>query len=129
MALNAGDNATIRSLNVLAVRFAMLAARREIEEATADRAATYHGRPEVDRLIRLAEQTAKNHPDLVEELAGYIRIVAASDADQYLLMGVLIEGAVHSLTSRIPTECQTDTASALLKLLTDRLRACGLLDA
>ena len=38
-----------------------------------------------------------------------------------------MEGAVHTLQGRIPDERREDTASAVLKLLADRLRDAGML--
>jgi hypothetical protein len=41
---------------------------------------------------------------------------------------VLIEGAAHTLAKHVPTERQADTATTLMQLLEDRLKARGLLD-
>jgi hypothetical protein len=61
-------------------------------------------------------------------LADSIRTVAGGNADPYLVMGVLIEGAVYLLDTRIPDERRADTAVALLRLVADRLRSTGILD-
>ena len=126
MALNAGDRATIRSLNVLAIRFAILAARREVEEASADSREDGGDQTEVDKMAQWARLAAAGKPNPIEELAETIRCVAGGYADPYLVMGVLIEGAVHTVKNCIPPECQNDTASAILKLLADRLENAGL---
>jgi hypothetical protein len=42
------------------------------------------------------------------------------------VLGVLVEGAAHTLTQHIPIERQADTAATLLQLLQERLRAHGL---
>jgi hypothetical protein len=56
-----------------------------------------------------------------------MRQLAADDgADPYLTLGVLVEGVAHILSRHIPPERQEDTASALLDLLSDRLKAHGL---
>ena len=122
MALTARGQATIKSLNMLAARYAMLAAKHEVEEAFADRAATDLGQSEVDKLARLAERAAAGQTDPVQTLVKAIRLVADSDADPYLVVGALVEGAVHTLQGRVPTERQGETALAMLKLVEDRLR-------
>jgi hypothetical protein len=80
----------------------------------------------VGNLARLAKQAAAEQPDLISLLADKIKAAVASDADPYLLMGTLIEGITHTLSS-IPLERQSDTATAAISLLHDRLRAEGLL--
>jgi len=125
MALTAHGEGTIKSLNVLAARYAMLAATREVEEASADRAATHQDRSEVDKPTALAEQAAASFSDPVGVLAGAIRMMADSEADSYLTMGVLLEGAVHVLRTSLPPERQADTAAALQLLLQERLQATG----
>jgi hypothetical protein len=129
MATVARGNDTEQSLNRLALRFALLAARREIEEGVPISETEAHQEPtEVAKLARLAEHAATNELDPVRILADIIKAVAEGTADPYLLSGVLVEGSVHTLETRIPTERQGDTAEALLQLMTDRLRANGFLD-
>ena len=125
MALTAHGEDTIKSLNVLAARYAMLAAKHETEEASANRAATHEDRSEVDKLTALAEQTAAGVPDPIGLLAEAIKTMANSEADPYLTMGLLLEGAVHVLRTSLPPERQADTASALQLLLHERLQATG----
>jgi hypothetical protein len=125
MAMTAIGQATILALNKLAVRFALLAARREIEEAASP--SPDQDQSELDKLIQLAEQAAADEPDPVQALADIIKTVSESGADPYLIMGVLVEGAVLTLRRRIPDERQEDTASAVLQLLADRLRDAGML--
>ena len=127
MALDATGAATIKSLNMLAARYARLAAKRELEEASAGRAATDPSQSEVDKLAQLAEQAVIGQPDPVQTLVDTIRLVADSDADPYLTIGALIEGAVHTLQGRIPAKRQGKTALAMLKLVEDRLRDMCLL--
>lgn len=124
MAMSANGQATILALNKLAIRFALLAARRETEEAASP--SPDQDQSELDKLIRLAEQAAADKPDPVRALADIIKTVSEGDADPYLIMGVLMEGAVLTLRRRIPDERQEDTASAVLKLLADRLRDAGM---
>lgn len=125
MAITAHGEATILALNKLALRYALLAARREIEEATC--LSPSQDQSELDKLIQLAEQAAAEEPDRVAALAEIIKTVSAGDADPYLVMGVLVEGAVRTLQSHIPDERREDTASAVLRLLADRLREGGML--
>lgn len=125
MAMTAHGQATILALNKLAVRYALLAARREIEEAACS--SPDQDQSELDKLIQLAEQAAADEPDPVRALADIIKTVSEGDADPYLIMGVLVEGAVLTLRRRIPDERQEDTASAVMKLLADRLRDAGFL--
>jgi hypothetical protein len=47
-------------------------------------------------------------------------------ADPYLLIGVLLEGAVHTVAKHIPAERQGETTKQLGRLLAERLRAHGL---
>ena len=124
MALTAHGEATIRSLNMLAARYAALAARREIEAST--KPASAPGQSEVQRLMGLAEEAAASTTDLVGTLAETIKMIAGSDADPYLTMGVLVEGAVHILRTSLPPECQSDADAALVQLLIDRLRDDGI---
>lgn len=125
MALTADGEATIKSLNVLAARYAMLSAKREVEEASAILAATHRDQPEVHKLAALAEQAAARVSDPVAALADAIRMMADCQADPYLTMGVLVEGAVHVLRTSLSPELQADTASALQLLFHERLQATG----
>jgi hypothetical protein len=80
----------------------------------------------LDRLIRQANQTASRKPGSIEMLAMMIRLAAADEADPYLVIGVLMEGAVHTLTRHIPPERQAEAAEELERLLRERLKAHGL---
>jgi len=129
MATTARGGETEEALNRLALRFALLAARREIKEGVSiNEVEAHQDQSEVAKLARLAEQAASNELDPVRVLAGNIKAVAEGTADPYLLSGVLVEGSVHTLETRIPRERQGDTAEALLQLMTDRLRANGFLE-
>jgi hypothetical protein len=120
MALTAHSEATIKSLNMLAARYAILAAKREVEASRNHSAEPLQS--EVRRLRALAEQAAANMPDPIRALADTIRLMAASEADPYLTMGVLVEGAIYILRTSIPLERQTDAGTALVRMLIDRLR-------
>jgi hypothetical protein len=125
MASTAHGQAATLALNKLAIRYALLAARREIEEAACP--SSVKDQSELDKLIQLAERAAADEPDPVRALADIIKVVAESDADPYVVIGVLVEGAVHALDSRIPEERKEDTAGALVQLIADRLLGNGLL--
>jgi hypothetical protein len=133
MAATARGQVVASALERLAIRFALLAAQREevggaSHSSSSNEVNTHQGRSELDKLMELAEQAAANEPDPVKVLADSIRTVAGGNADPYLVMGVLIEGAVYLLDTRIPDERRADTAVALLRLVADRLRSTGILD-
>ena len=76
----------------------------------------------VDELIRRVKRVAADRPDPVHILAQMISIVGESDADPYAVLGVLVEGAAHTLAQYFPAERQAETAVMLIELLEDRLR-------
>ena len=82
----------------------------------------------VDELIRRVQRVAADKPDPVHILAQMITIIGGSEVDPYAVLGVLIEGAVHTLVQHIPAERQADTAATLVQLLEERLRAHRLTD-
>jgi hypothetical protein len=77
----------------------------------------------VNELIRRVQRVAANRPDPMHILAETISLIGESDVDPYAIVGVLIEGAVHTIAQHIPTERQGDTAATLLHLLEERLKA------
>jgi hypothetical protein len=80
----------------------------------------------LDRLIRQANQASSRKPGSVEMLARVIQLVTSDGADPYLVLGVLVEGAVHTLAEHIPRERQADATEELGRLLVERLKARGL---
>jgi hypothetical protein len=82
--------------------------------------------PAIDALIRRVQRVAADRPDPTHILAEVISMIGASEADPYTVLGVLVEGAAHTLTQHIPAERQADTAATLLQLLEERLKAHGL---
>jgi hypothetical protein len=80
----------------------------------------------LERLIQNANQASSKKPDSVQLLAKMIRLVTADGADPYIVLGVLVEGAVHTLVNHIPTERRQDTTEELGRLLVERLKAHGL---
>lgn len=55
-----------------------------------------------------------------------IRMIGESDVDPYAFLGVLVEGAAHTITRHVPAERRADTAATLVELLEERLKAHGL---
>jgi hypothetical protein len=80
----------------------------------------------VNDLIRRVQGVAANRPDPMHILAETISLIGESDVDPYAIVGVLIEGAVHTIAQYIPAERQADTAETALRLLEERLSAHGL---
>jgi hypothetical protein len=80
----------------------------------------------VDDLIRLAEKAASAKPDRVRLVAELIKLIGDGGADPYLLIGVLLEGAVYTLAKHIPTERQRETTEQLRRIVVERLKAHGL---
>jgi len=80
----------------------------------------------LDDLIRDIEAQTAGRPKLPEILAIVIHMMVASDADPYLLLGVLTEGITHAISSRIPAKDQAEVAEEALSLLRERLKEHGL---
>jgi len=80
----------------------------------------------VDELIRRVQRVAANRPDPLHILAETISLIGESDVDPYAILGVLIEGAAHTIARHIPTERRAETAVTLLHLLGERLDSHGL---
>jgi len=80
----------------------------------------------VDELIRRVQRVAADRPGAAYILAKTISMIGESDVDPYAVLGVLIEGAAHTVAKHIPAEQQADAAATLMHLLGDRLRARGL---
>jgi hypothetical protein len=80
----------------------------------------------VDELIRRVQRVAADRPDPMHVLAQMISMIGESEVDPYVVLGVLIEGAAHTLAQHIPIERQAETATTLVQLLEERLKAYGL---
>ena len=80
----------------------------------------------LERLIQQANQVSARQPGSVELLATMIRLVTDDGADPYLVIGVLVEGAAHTLARHVPPERQAETTEELGRLLVERLKAHGL---
>jgi hypothetical protein len=81
----------------------------------------------LERLIQQANQTSPRKPDSVEMLATVIRLVTDDGADPYVILGVLVESAAHTIAKHIPSERQVETTEELGRLLVERLKAHGLM--
>ena len=85
-------------------------------------------RPTASAVSRLSEQAARaaaEVPDPLAELSGAIKSALASEADPYVMLGVLLEGATQTLLQRIPRERQLGTLTAALVMFSERLAARG----
>ncbi len=131
MAMFARGQDTASALNRLAIRYALLAASREIEQTKGlpafDKQTMVRDHPNLAKLIASVEQIERCQPNPLKALLALIRTIAQSDADPYIIIGVLLEGAVHLLSNRIPHERRKEAAVAMVLLLANRLRASGLL--
>jgi 6,7-dimethyl-8-ribityllumazine synthase len=80
----------------------------------------------LDRLIQQANQASARKPGTVEMLAAMIKLATDDGADPYLVLGVLVEGAVHTLDKHIPKERRAEATEQFGQLLVERLKARGL---
>jgi hypothetical protein len=80
----------------------------------------------LERLIHQANQASSRKPDSVQLLAHMVRLITADGADPYLVLGVLVEGAAHTIARYIPPERQVEATEELGQLLDERLKAHGL---
>ena len=65
-------------------------------------------------------------PNRMAVLVDALNTAIVSDADPYLLLGALTEGAVRTLAFRVPPECRSDTALALISILLERMSDEGM---
>jgi hypothetical protein len=87
MGVNARGQEVAAALKRLAIRYALLAAHREMEEM-ASLQAIYNDKrkqTELSKLVALANHAADREPDPVRSLANTIRMTAAGNADLSLL--------------------------------------------
>jgi hypothetical protein len=80
----------------------------------------------LDRLIQQANQASARKPGSVEILATMIRLATEDGADPYLVLGVLVEGAVHVLDKHVPPKRRGEATEQFSRLLIERLKARGL---
>jgi hypothetical protein len=80
----------------------------------------------VRKLSSQAEQAAAQVPDPLTILSSAVKAALASEADPYVMLGVLLEGMTQTLVTRIPTERHGSTLTAALVLLRQRLADRGM---
>ena len=79
----------------------------------------------VEDLIRRVETRAAKEPDAPALVVALVKFVTQSEVDPYLLSGVLIEGIVSVIDSRIPEDRKREVAVQAIRLLHERLQAGG----
>jgi hypothetical protein len=79
----------------------------------------------VRKLSSQAERAAAQVPDPLQELSAAIKAALQSEADPYVMLGVLLEGVTQTFTTRIPPERHSDTLAAALVTLRQRLADRG----
>ena len=77
----------------------------------------------VSELSLLAEQAAATVADPSAVLSEVIRAVVGSEADPYILLGVLAEGAAWTLSERFPDERRASALQGFLQILGNRTQA------
>ncbi len=79
----------------------------------------------VRKLSGQAEQAASQVADPLAELSVAIKAALQSEADPYVMLGVLLEGMTQTLVTRVPPGRHHGTLSAALVLLRQRLADRG----
>jgi hypothetical protein len=77
---------------------------------------------ELARQIEAATEASSGAERL---LAAGIRLIGNRGIDPFLLIGVLVEGAAHTLATHIPPEQRAATATELIDMLVDWCAANG----
>jgi len=126
MAINARGYIIAAALGRLAVRYELLAMDREMDRTASCPNDGTGDHIELVKLIELTNQAASREPNPIRSLITAMRSTAASNADPYLVIGSLLEGAVQTICTRIPSQRMNETAEAVMQLLRDRLQANGI---
>lgn len=79
----------------------------------------------VRKLSSQAEKAAAQVPDPLLDLAVVIKGALESEADPYVMLGVLLEGIAQTLVTRVPPERHRSTLAAALVMLRQRLADRG----
>jgi hypothetical protein len=79
----------------------------------------------VRRLTTQAERAAAQAPDTLADLSVAIKRALQSEADPYVMLGVLLEGVTQTLITRIPPERHGTTLAAAQVTLRERLADRG----
>jgi hypothetical protein len=77
----------------------------------------------VAKIARLAHEAAAAVPDPADELVKAIRAAMATDADPYLVIGILIQATATVVSESIPPQARPEVAAASIAMLINRLRA------
>src|SRR5262249_31481170 len=120
MAINARGYVIGAALGRLAVRYELLAMDREMDRTAS---CPNDGTGDHIKFVKLIEgpnQAASREPNPIRSLITAMRSTAASNADPYLVIGSLLEGAVQTICTRIPSQRMNETAEAVMQLLRDR---------
>jgi len=101
------------------------ATRQPVMPGDDRRAARRHDRrfSTVDQIALTAEQAATTVTDPTAVLAEVIKAAIASEADPYVLLGVLAEGTVQTLTMRVPDERRWFALQGFLQIIGNRTLA------
>jgi hypothetical protein len=81
---------------------------------------------ELHQFIASTEIIIPAQPDLLDVIARGIRHLAADGSDPFHALGVLVEGAVHLLSTSVPANRRHEAAQAVAAMLQDRLALYGL---
>ena len=76
----------------------------------------------IEEIALLAEQAAGTVADPTATLADAIQAAIASDADPYVLLGVLAEGTVQTLATNIPDARRWVALQGFLQIIGSRRR-------
>jgi hypothetical protein len=76
--------------------------------------------------MQQVEQAVVTKPDQIRLVSELVKLIGDEGADPYTLIGVLLEGAVHTLATHIPPQRQRETTERLGRILVERLKAHGL---
>jgi len=79
----------------------------------------------VRKLSSQAAEAAAEAPDPLADLSVAIKSALQSQADPYVMLGVLLEGMTQTLVTRIPGERHRTTLAAAMVTLRERLAAGG----
>jgi hypothetical protein len=79
----------------------------------------------VQKLSSQADQAAAQVKDPLVALSSAVKTALASEADPYVMLGVLLESMTQTLVTRIPPERHHGTLTAALVMLRQRLAARG----
>jgi hypothetical protein len=79
----------------------------------------------VKKLSSQAEQAAAHAPDPLADLSRATKIAMQGETDPYVMLGVLVEGMVQTLVTRIPPERHGSTLAAAMVTLRERLADRG----